>query len=165
MGDVSLPEEIVALSNPPSPTTARLNSYTSKGHFFRVKSVDNKRTRQNSGVSLQEDTLPYYGRLTEIIKISYSTNIKYVLFRCDWAHPSGVKKDPFNFTLVNFRRLLYQNDRVRDEPFILASQAHQVWYTPDPSGDGWLNVGEVESKDFSHLEFDMSDEMESRDGV
>lgn len=162
MGDVSLPEEIVALSNPPSPSAARLKSYTSKGHFFQVKSVDNKRTRQNSGVSLQGDTLPYYGRLTEIIKISYSIDIKYVLFRCEWAHPSaGVKKDPFNFTLVNFRRLLYQNDRVRDEPFILASQAHQVWYIPDPSGEGWLNVSEVESKDFSHVQFDTSDEMES----
>ncbi|KAL6225623.1 hypothetical protein ACLB2K_004472 [Fragaria x ananassa] len=162
MGDVSLSEEILALSNPPSPSAARLKSYTSKGHFFRVKSVDNKRTRQNSGVSLQGDTLPYYGRLTEIIKISYSIDIKYVLFRCEWAHPSaGVKKDPFNFTLVNFRRLLYQNDRVRDEPFILASQAHQVWYIPDPSGEGWLNVSEVESKDFSHVQFDTSDEMES----
>ncbi|KAL6141937.1 hypothetical protein ACLB2K_060223 [Fragaria x ananassa] len=162
MGDVSLPEEIVALSNPPSPSAARLKSYTSKGHFFRVKSVDNKRTRQNNGVSLQGDTLLYYGRLTEIIKISYSIDIKYVLFRCEWAHPSaGVKKDPFNFTLVNFRRLLYQNDRVRDEPFILASQAHQVWYIPDPSGEGWINVSEVESKDFSHVQFDTSDEMES----
>ncbi|KAL6184927.1 hypothetical protein ACLB2K_041062 [Fragaria x ananassa] len=96
MGDVSLPEEILALSNPPSPSAARLKSYTSKGHFFRVKSVD-----------------------------------KTV------------------------------NDRVRDEPFILASQAHQVWYIPDPSGEGWLNVSEVESKDFSHVQFDTSDEMES----
>ncbi|KAL6213984.1 hypothetical protein ACLB2K_013422 [Fragaria x ananassa] len=133
MGDVSLLEEIVALSNPPSPSAARLKSYTSKGHFFRVKSVDNKRTRQNSGVSLQGDTLPYYGRLTDIIKISYSIDIK----------------------------LLYQNDRVRDEPFILASQAHQVWYIPDPSREGWLNVSKVESKDFSHVQFDTSDEMES----
>ncbi|KAL6194344.1 hypothetical protein ACLB2K_035428 [Fragaria x ananassa] len=52
------------------------------------------------------------------------------------------------------------NDRVRDELFILASQAHQVWYISDPSGEGWLNVSEVESKDFSHVQFDTSDEME-----
>ena len=159
MGDMSLSEEIVTLSNHPSPIASRVNSYSISGYYFRVKSIDNRRTRQNSGVTLKGDSLPYYGRLTEIIRVIYSTDIKYVLFRCEWADPSaGVKLDPFNFTFVNFKKLLYQNDRVTDEPFILASQANQVWYAPDPVGDGWLNVSEVFSTEFSHVQSGCGDE-------
>ena len=74
-----------------------------------------------------------------------------------------MKLDPFKFTLVNFQRLLYPHDRVGDEPFILASQARQVWYNPDPSGHGWLNVGEVESKEYSHVEDEDEDDDEDVD--
>lgn len=146
--DVLLSEEVIALSNPPDPIASRLNSYNVNGFFFRVKSLDNRHSTQNSGVALEADTmsvssrkdknprvdcLPYYGRLTEIIKITYSIDIKYVLFKCDWVNPSaGIKLDPFNYTLVHFKRLLFKNDRLRDKPFILASQAHQVWCTPNP---------------------------------
>ncbi|XP_062028723.1 uncharacterized protein LOC133744669 [Rosa rugosa] len=81
---------------------------------------------------------------------------------CDSIHPVvGIKLDPFNFTLVNFNRLLYRNDRVGDEPFILTSQAQQVWYAPDPSGQGWLNVVEMESKNFSHVQTDNTEENDS----
>ncbi len=161
---MSLSKEVVALSHPPSSSASMLNSYTCNGYFFRVKKVDNKRTRQNCGVCLHDGSVSYYGKLTEIIKITYSIDIKYVLFKCEWTHPtSGVKLDPFNFTLVNFRRLLYQNDLVGDEPFILASQAKQVWYNPDPSGQGWFNVGQVESKEYSHVHIDSMDELDGDD--
>ena len=152
-GDVTLSDEVVALSNFPSPVAARLTSYTSNGYFFRDKSVDIKRTRQNCGVYLHGDTLPYYGRLIDIIRVTYALNIEYVLFRCEWAHPStGVKLDPFQLPLVNFGKLLYPHDRLEDEPFILATQAQQVWYNADPSGHGWLTVGEVESKAYAHVD-------------
>lgn len=172
--DVLLSEEVIALSNPPDPTASRLNSYNVNGFFFRVKSLDNHRSTQNSGVALQADTmsissrkdknprvdcLPYYGRLTEIIRITYSIDIKYVLFKCDWVNPSaGIKLDPFNYTLVNFKRLLYKNDRLGDEPFILASQAHQVWYTPDPSGQDWLNVVHMPWRDLSLVQINSTKE-------
>ncbi|XP_040369295.1 uncharacterized protein LOC121051221 [Rosa chinensis] len=112
---VLLSEEVIALSNSPSPSAKRLTSYNANGFFFRVKSLDNHRSTQNSGVTLQADknfsidSSPYYGRLTDIIKISY-----------------GIKLDHFKFPLVNFKRLLYKNDCIGDEPFILASQAHQL---------------------------------------
>ena len=67
----------MALSNSPSPAASRLKSFTSNGYFFRVKGTDNKRSRQNSGVYLKGDTLPYYGRLIDIFRISYSAEIKY----------------------------------------------------------------------------------------
>lgn len=155
---VMLSEEIVALSSFPAPSAKRFKSYKANGFLFRVKSIDNHRSTQNSGVTLlqadySEESSPYYGKLTDIIKITYSIDIKYVLFKCDWVNPStGIKFDRFKFPLVNFKRLLYKNDRIGDEPFILASQAHQVWYAPDPSGQDWLNVVRMPARDLTHLQ-------------
>ncbi|XP_040367423.1 uncharacterized protein LOC112178107 [Rosa chinensis] len=162
---VLLSEEVIALSNSPSPSAKRLTSYNANGFFFRVKSLDNHRSTHNSGVTLQADknlsidSSPYYGRLTDIIKISYGIDIKYVLFKCDWVNPAtGIKLDHFNFPLVNFKRLLYKNDCIGDEPFILASQAHQVWYALDPSGQEWLNVVDMPSRDLSLVQTNNTEE-------
>ncbi|KAL6219803.1 hypothetical protein ACLB2K_007562 [Fragaria x ananassa] len=121
---VILSEEIVALSSFPVPSAKRFKSYKANGFLFRMKSIDNHRSTQNSGVTLlqadhSEESSPYYGKLTDIIKITYSIDIKYVLFKCDWVNPStGIKFDRFKFPLVNFKCLLYKNDRIGDEPFI-----------------------------------------------
>ncbi|CAN1798336.1 hypothetical protein LINPERHAP1_LOCUS21662, partial [Linum perenne] len=145
-GGIVFSEEIVALSNFPSSTVKRFKSYKTNGFLFRVKSIDNHRSTQNSGVTLlqadgEEEPSNYYGKLADIFKITYSTDIKYVLFKCEWVNPStGLLFDRFNFPSVNFKRLLYKNDQEGDEPFILASQAQQVWYAPDPSRQDWLNV-------------------------
>ncbi|XP_040362000.1 uncharacterized protein LOC112165422 [Rosa chinensis] len=162
---VLLSEEVIAMSNSPSPSAKRLTSYNANEFFFQVKSLDNHRSTQNSGVTLQADknlsidSSPYYGRLTDIIKISYRIDIKYVLFKCDWVNPAtGIKLDHFNFPLVNFKRLLYKNDCIGDEPFILASQAHQVWYALDPSGQEWLNVVDMPSRDLSLVQTNNTEE-------
>ncbi|CAN1184644.1 hypothetical protein LINPERHAP2_LOCUS37097, partial [Linum perenne] len=65
----------------------------------------------------------------------------------------GLKLDRYKFPLVNFKRLLYKNDRVGDEPFILASQAQQVWYAPYPLGHDWFNVVRMSVKDLTHLQY------------
>lgn len=49
----------------------------------------------------------------------------------------GKKEDEFGFTLVNFNRLLYRHNRTTDEPFILATQAQQVWYVQDSVEPDW----------------------------
>ncbi|XP_004301917.1 PREDICTED: uncharacterized protein LOC101297846 [Fragaria vesca subsp. vesca] len=101
---------------------------------------------------------------------------RWVLFHTDAVTPylkepmSTIKNQYPNANDVDVARIHFDefadwfkthNDQVRDEPFILESQAHQVWYIADPLGEGWLNVNEVESKDFSHVQFDTSVEMES----
>ncbi|KAL7209929.1 hypothetical protein ACSBR1_031488 [Camellia fascicularis] len=59
--------------------------------------------------------------------------MKYVLFKCDWINNvRGKKEDNFKFTLINFNHLLYRDDQITNEPFILVSQAEQVWYVADP---------------------------------
>ena len=63
------------------------------------------RLTQNSGiVNIAEDGVNYYGRLSDIIKLSY-IEYKVVLFKCYWYdvhHRVGLQKDDFGFTLVNF---------------------------------------------------------------
>jgi len=48
-------------------------------------------------------------------------------FKCKWVHNnSGVKMDESGMTLVYFQIVRY-----RDEPFIMAQQASQVFYIKD----------------------------------
>ena len=37
-------------------------------------------------------------------------------------------------TIINFSHLLYNDNNVSNEPFILASQAEQICYIPDQDG-------------------------------
>ena len=48
------------------------------------------------------------------------------MLKCDWVQNSCVKKDELGFILVDLNRLGYKSD-----PFILASQAKQVFYVND----------------------------------
>ena len=52
-----------------------------------------------------------------------------LLFKCKWVdNKSGVKMDESGITLVDFRKV-----GSRDEPFIIAQQASQVFYVKDPA--------------------------------
>ncbi|KAL7230090.1 hypothetical protein ACSBR2_008597 [Camellia fascicularis] len=130
--------------------------------------MDDRRATQSCGVALKADTISYasrkdknprmgsvyyYGQLTDIVKIRYSNEKKHVLFKCDWIdNIHGKKEDVFNFTLVNFNHLLYRDDRITNEPFILASQAKQVWYVADPLQLDWQVVVKMSQRGL----FDMS---------
>lgn len=79
------------------------------------------------------DFVSYYGRVVEIILLDY--NIFYIpLFRCQWANiGNGVKKED-GFTLVNLNQS--QVSFARD-PYILASQAKQVFYSRVDESSSW----------------------------
>lgn len=160
-------EEIIGLAKGPQFIARRYKGYIINGNRFRVKAVDDCRTTQNSGVALKADTMSYasrkdrnprvgavyyYGRLTDVVEIQYTNDIKFVLFKCDWIdNVHGKKEDVFKFTLVNFNRLLYREDRPSNEPFILASQAEQVWYIPDPKEPEWEVVMKMSQRGFYDL--------------
>ena len=64
-----------------------------------------------------------------------------MLFKCDWvANERSCTKDEFNFTLVNFDYVMNQNNSPADEPFILSTEAEQVWYMGDPLEPSWKVV-------------------------
>lgn len=98
---------------------------------------------QNSGVVVEaeamyfasaKDSSPahgkmwYYGVIEKIVELQYNDFVIPV-FGCKWVDNNNeVDYEDIGFTLVNFDKLGHKED-----PYILASQARQVFYMTDPS--------------------------------
>ncbi|XP_059653279.1 uncharacterized protein LOC132300278 [Cornus florida] len=149
-----IPNELWWLAQGPNPVAKRFKKFVINGLKFHVRDVERRRKTQNSGVVIKAVTfsyaratdqnpvtgdIQYYGVLTDIIELNYNVNRKVVLFKCDWFDVSskgrGINEDDFRFKLVNSSRSLGT-----DEPFILASQAEQVFYVDDPIDNEWKVV-------------------------
>ena len=137
--------ELLALANGP----LDVYSYTAcivNGVRFVVHSRDLNRTTQNSGVSTTDaDGRPYYGVLEEILELCYLGGRKVVLFRCKWF-----KTDKQGcLTKDNITSICTRTEWYKEEQYILATQATQVFYLDDPvkrrgeSGKYWKVVQEV----------------------
>ncbi|GJS65017.1 putative transposon, En/Spm-like protein [Tanacetum coccineum] len=127
------------ISYGPRATVVKYDAYNINGYTFRTKCHDGK-VYQNSRVSVEAIDLHiskevattrqayYYGVLQEIWVLDYRFR-QIPLFKCDWVnHKSGgVKRDKLGYTLVDLNNLGHKVD-----PFVLASQALQVFYVKDP---------------------------------
>ncbi|GJU54466.1 putative transposon, En/Spm-like protein [Tanacetum coccineum] len=135
----SVSETVRWISYGPRATVVKYDAYNINGYTFRTKCHDGK-VYQNSGVSVEAIDLHiskevattrqayYYGVLQEIWVLDYHFR-QIPLFKCDWVnHKSGgVKRDKLGYTLVDLNNLGHKVD-----PFVLASQALQVFYVKDP---------------------------------
>ncbi|KAL0434905.1 UNVERIFIED_CONTAM: hypothetical protein Sradi_0198400 [Sesamum radiatum] len=112
-----------------------------------VKSYrDSKDKRPQTGV------VQYYGVLTDIVKIHYSNDLEYILFKCEWINnEKGLKIDHFKFILVNFNHVMYTGTKYSDEPYILSTQEEQVWYVDDPLEPDWKVVVKMNRRDHFDL--------------
>jgi hypothetical protein len=172
-------DEIQILAKAPMMIARKYSSYTINGFDFHTKSYDDGRSVQNSGVALiaesecfergNKDNIilgnkTYYGIIKEIVELNYQHKGNVVLFKCDWVdnrvQDKWVKTDQFGVTSVNFRYLFNTGEKISDEPFILASQAVQVFYVPDPIDTEWAAVLQSKPRDF----YDM-DNLESEDVI
>ncbi|KAJ9675314.1 hypothetical protein PVL29_024315 [Vitis rotundifolia] len=64
--------------------------------------------------------------------------------KCDWVdNKNGIKVDDLGFTLVDFNKIAHKSD-----PFLLASQAKQVFYLQDQHDPRWSVVLSTPQKDF-----------------
>ncbi|XP_050941518.1 uncharacterized protein LOC127149700 [Cucumis melo] len=110
---------------------------------------DNRRTTQNSGIMAYEETKAdetnYYGVLQEVLDLEYLKCRRVCLFKCNWFD-TDVKKNKFRcdlgFKIINTSRFWYT-----DDPYILATQAVQVFYIDDPKlRSNWKIVQIVQNK-------------------
>ena len=130
--------------------------YFVNGYKFHTESHGSMRSTSNSGVCIKgtnfsETESDYYGRLIEILQLEYPRlPIKWtILFKCNWFDPTvnvGMKVHKQYFLVdVNQKRKLS-----KDEPFILAMQAAQVYYVPYPNlrkdKSDWLAVCKVKAR-------------------
>ncbi|KAL5703500.1 hypothetical protein ACHQM5_022040 [Ranunculus cassubicifolius] len=136
----------------------RAKSYKScavNGYVFHTYDSEVETTTQNSGVSMKaftkfrasakdknlvEDETTYYGVVKKILELDYY-EFKEVVFYCDWVRiedkKNGCVIDPdSNLTFVNLGRW-QKNDNEENEPFIIASEASQVFYCKDISREDW----------------------------
>uniref|UniRef100_A0A803MUJ0 Transposase-associated domain-containing protein n=1 Tax=Chenopodium quinoa TaxID=63459 RepID=A0A803MUJ0_CHEQI len=146
VGDETIGVTILSKDNHPSATTnlralaqgpdravISVNDYMVNGFMFRAKDSERGRETQNSGIVVNGETgsstLDYYGLLQEIIEVQYLGGNRVTLFKCDWwdvhSHGRGINSDCFDFVSVNTSKLL------ANDPYILATQAHQVFYVND----------------------------------
>ena len=131
--------ELSSLARGPNRAAKRYSGYVVNGYRFHSKKRDNICTTQNSGVYLtalttsfasskdQKSTVGdvhYYGSIEEIIEVDYWGASSFVLFRCTWY---VADKDSLGFTRVNFNKICHKND-----PFVMSTQAHQLFYIQDP---------------------------------
>lgn len=144
-------KKIRALARKPDKWGKRYNGFIINGIRFHTVKRENRRKTQNSGVvNIADDGVNYYGRLTDIIELSYGNDYKVVLFKCDWYdvyHRAGLRKDEFRYTLVNFSRLIHTGDEIQDDPFVFSSQVQQVFYMEDRKNEGWNVVVPVTPRD------------------
>lgn len=145
---------LVSLAQGPFNQARRFTAFNVNGYKFRTLERDKFLKTQNSGVfgmfgtrsySSSSDTqmrfggVPYYGRLVDIIELSYS-GFTVVMFKCEWANttnPRGMKMDKLGFTSINFARLIHGGEHEDDEPYIRASEAQMVYYVEDENEQDW----------------------------
>ena len=118
----------------PGTTVHTYQGFDMNGFTWYTRTQDSKSTVQNSGVFLvalaASGDMPqtFYGWIEEIWELDY-VKFRIPLFKCKWIdNGRGVQRDEDGFVTVDFDRLGY-----RDDPFILAKQAKQVFYIADPA--------------------------------
>ncbi|XP_022148890.1 uncharacterized protein LOC111017452 [Momordica charantia] len=130
----------------------RVNSYqrcVTNGVRFNTNERDDRYTTQNSGVCVfggdDNERSDFYGIIKEVIELKYIKDKRVLLFRCDWYDTNPKKnhvRQNNNFTSINTCHLWY-----KDDPFILVSQAQQVFYVGDLQlGNGWKVAQKIQHR-------------------
>jgi hypothetical protein len=107
-------------------------SYFINGYHFHTRSYAEGKSTMNYGVCVQSSSIDFYGELEEIIEVEYPglSTMKVVLFKCHWFDPTrGTRVHP-KYKLVEIDQ---KKKYKKYDPFILAQQAIQVYYTKIPS--------------------------------
>jgi hypothetical protein len=106
-----------------------VNRYRFHTHEYTQRRANRKTT--NSGVLCEgSDGLHYYGRVEGIYELNYGfgKGLNPVVFKCHWFDPHRVKRKPEIGWVEVERSSIY----ARDDVYILATQAFQVFYLPYP---------------------------------
>ena len=146
-----LTNTLITLSKGSYISINRLKHYVINRLKFRSSNVEGNRKLQNNGVSVvTEGGNTYYGVLKDIIELNYSGNIRHVLFKCKWVDDQnrrGYKTDEFGFPMVNFTHSVHGGEEMVHEPYVLASQATQVFYVEDKRHKVWYVVVKTKARD------------------
>jgi hypothetical protein len=117
------------------------------GFLFQMNHVKSKLSTQNSGVVVKgdesTDNMEWYGVIKRIILLDFPHGKEVVLFQCDWYDAlaagtnkgRGFKKDKYVIIDIDTTQFRYLED-----PYILGTQAEQVFYVEHTQNPKWLTV-------------------------
>ncbi|KAK0588832.1 hypothetical protein LWI29_006026 [Acer saccharum] len=129
----------------------RVESYPGcivNGVRYNIEERDKRHITQNCGLVVDGEhenaTVDFYGILKDVIQLNYMFNYRAVLFKCDWFDTNvkkRIQKD-YNYTCIDVSHKWYESD-----PYILAIQAHQVFYVNDHKfGSSWKVVQKIQHR-------------------
>ncbi|KAI8551187.1 hypothetical protein RHMOL_Rhmol06G0165700 [Rhododendron molle] len=143
--------ELWSLANGPNLLVKEHYGCITNGLRFRTREVDDRRRSQNSGVLAHGDhegkMHKYYGHLIKVWEFEYMCENTVLLFQCEWYNTGNtgrngtIRTDKY-CTSINVKSRWCQSD-----PFILPSQAMQVFYLNDTKwGQPWQVVQLVKQR-------------------
>lgn len=143
-------------------TTARVYpGFIVNGYRFHTKDYGQNKSTMNSGICVKGSTyigneLDYYGILEEVLELQYLGHDNHiVIFKCHWFDPHFVQNDT-TYKIVDVKH----KSKLRTyEPFILAAQAQQVYYSnyPSPRMKDWWAVCKVKTRILPNYESESSE--------
>ena len=161
LGSLENGEELLALASGSDQLATYYQGCVVNGVRFIAVNRDKNRTTQNSGVSAAgTEGFDYYGTLEDIITLSFTGTYVVTLFKCKWFNTNPTRKRTVvenNITSINVNGEWY-----KDEPFILGTQANQVFYIDDLlRGRNWKVVEKVDHRQI----WDIGDDIEASDDI
>ena len=129
-GAPEMTDELFALATGSMPTALSYSACAVNGVKYVCRERDANRKTQNSGVFVPgSEATPFYGVLEEVLVIQYVYGCNAIIMRCKCYDTDSRKK---RLKVVNNITSIYVNaEWYKDDPFILSTQAHQVFYTED----------------------------------
>jgi hypothetical protein len=121
-------ETIKRLASGPSRQVTSWQSYDISGFTFCTTSRDSKSMAQNSGVRCEAidatgECTTYFGFIEDIWEVDYGANLQIPVFRCRWVQDKHVTVDNYGERVLDLSKVGY-----KDDPWILANRAAQVFY-------------------------------------
>ena len=127
-GETIEEKTIKGLASGPSRQVTTWQTYDISGFTFCTKSKDKKSMSQNSGVrceAIDDETgeiITYFGFIEDIWELDYGT-FQISVFRCQWVEDKHVTVDNYGVRVLDLSKVGY-----KDDPWILANRAAQVFY-------------------------------------
>ncbi|XP_060973950.1 uncharacterized protein LOC133039138 [Cannabis sativa] len=158
LGSLENGEELLALACGSDHLVTYYEGVVVNGVRYMVAERDKKRTTQNSGVSVAgTEGFNYYGTLEDVMMFTFCGVYSVTLFWCKWFNTNPQRKK----TIIenNIISINVSGEWYKDDPFILATQAKQVFYLDDLlRGRHWKIVENVNHRQIWDIEEDEDDE-------
>ncbi|KAA0040340.1 hypothetical protein E6C27_scaffold460G00450 [Cucumis melo var. makuwa] len=141
----NLSDDFFSLAMGPSFDVCCYNGCIVGGVIFHTIELDSRHTTQNSGIMVigESDASGtshnnFYGVLDDVLHVQYPLRRNVWLFKCRW-YDIDVNKSQRTHVEVGYKSLNTSRFWYAEEPVILATRAHQVFYVDDPKNEAGVS--------------------------